>query len=161
MSAIDPEQRHDLRQRAEPQAAAAGNDGVAVEGDDQRPRPHRTGCVEPVEHCGYGCGKRHREAPMKPDHSVSDAIRANGAEPSQIGHSSSFGMVLRVRINDGYGKLFYCPNLRSITVERRSGIEEARQGQRSCVMSRRLSTALLFMTAVALLPPDAHAGFTS
>lgn len=28
-------------------------------------------------------------------------------------------------------------------------------------MSRRLSTALLFMTAVALLPPDAHAGFKS
>ncbi len=28
-------------------------------------------------------------------------------------------------------------------------------------MSRRLRTALLFMTAVALVPPDAHAGFKS
>jgi hypothetical protein len=59
MTGIDAKQRHDLAQRAEPQAAAARHDGVAVKSDDERPRAHRPLGVELIEQRGDGGGNRH------------------------------------------------------------------------------------------------------
>src|SRR5262249_60175158 len=48
MPGIDPQQRHDLGERAEPQAAAARNDRVAVKRDDPRPGTDAAGRLEAV-----------------------------------------------------------------------------------------------------------------
>jgi len=53
-SRLDAEGAEDLGQRPEPELAAAGHDAVAVDGDDEGPRPERglVECAEEVVECG-------------------------------------------------------------------------------------------------------------